>query len=187
MSVPPLPRLKAKKGCTTRLRRGHPWLFSNEVEMTPEAKALPPGGLVAVCDAGDQYLGTGSFNPHSLIAVRMLTRETETGFDRRVLDRRLAEALALRDRLFDRPYYRLVHAEADGLPGLIVDRYGDVVVLQPNTAGMDRLLPDLLESLTALLAPRALVVRHDTRSRLLEGLEESPGSVEGTLEGVVEI
>lgn len=181
------PALRLAKGRSKRLRAGHPWVFSNEVEMTPEAKALPPGSLVTLIDAGDEKLGIATFNPHSLIAARVLTRRAAESIGADFLAARLRSALALRDALFDAPYYRLIHSEADGLPGLIVDRYGDVLAVQTNTAGMERLLPELAEAFAAVLAPRAVVLINDSPVRKLEGLELDHRILSGTLDGPVEL
>ncbi len=158
-------------GRARRLRAGHPWVYANEVAMTPAARALPPGGLVRLEDAGGEPLGTAAFNPHTLIAARLLAADPEAVVDAAFLAERIARAAAWRDRLFARPFYRLVHAEADGLPGLVIDRYGDVLACQTNTAGMERLLPDLLDALARSLAPRAVVLCNDSPVRALEGLE----------------
>lgn len=112
------------------------------------------------------------FNPNSLIAARRLDPDPQAEIDTAWLGRRIAAAARLRARLADPRYHRLVHAEADGLPGLVVDRYGEVAVLQANTAGMDRLTPTILAALTAALPVRAVVARNDTRSRSLEGLAQ---------------
>lgn len=187
MKPPDLPVVHVQKGRSGRLRRGHPWLYSNEVAMTAEVRALPPGGLVAIEDAGGERLGIGTFNPHSLIAVRLLARNPETAVDADFLASRLAKALALREALFDAPYYRLVHSEADGLPGLVVDRYGDVLSVQANTAGMDRLLSHILEALDAVIAPQAVVLRNESPVRALESLELEHRVVKGAVDGPVEI
>jgi len=169
-----------------RLRAGHPWGYSNELRLDAGAKALPPGSLVRLVTAGGEPLGIGFFNPHTLIAVRRLT-DGEGAIDSAFLRHRLANALALRDRLFGKPYYRLVHAEADGLPGLVVDRYGDVVVVQLNCAGMDRLAEPLLAALMDLLKPRAVLWRNDSPARTLEGLDTYVRWAHGTADGVTEL
>jgi len=153
-----------------RAESGHPWIYSNEVRIDAVAKALPPGTLVTVRRADDTALGVAMFNPHSLIAARLLDRDAGRAIGRRFLARRLERALRLRDRLFELPYYRLAHAEADGLPGLVVDRFADVLVAQFNAAGMARFEPLVLEVLDALLAPEAIVLRNDGPARVLEGL-----------------
>ncbi len=181
------PVLTIQPGRSRRLRAGHPWLFSNEIVMDAAAKALPPGGLVTVMDAGGEKLGVATFNPHSLIAVRLLSRDWAHSVDAAFLAERLRRAVALRDTLIGRPYYRLIHAEADGLPGLIVDRYGDILTLQANTAGMELLQPLLLEALAEVLTPTGIVLKNDSPVRKLEGLELYERVARGTLAGPVEL
>ncbi|MCC6913066.1 MAG: class I SAM-dependent rRNA methyltransferase [Rhodospirillaceae bacterium] len=181
------PRLILQPRAQRRLQSGYPWVFSNEVKMDPETKALPPGSLVTVADAGGTLLATAQFNPHTLISARVLAHAPDVAIDAAFIEGKLKTALAMRDRLFARPFYRLVHAEADGLPGLIIDRFGDVFVLQPNTAGMDMLLPLIVDALVRLTAPRAVVVRADTPARGLEGLEQDVRIVHGSLEGDVPV
>src|SRR3954451_6573614 len=133
--------------------------------MDAAAKALPPGTLVTLRRADEHPLGVAMFNPHMLFAARILDRDAARPIGRRFFVRRLERALRLRERLYDRPYYRLVHAEADGLPGLVVDRFGEVLVVQANTAGMDRLLSVITEALRSLLSPDAIVLRNDSPAR----------------------
>lgn len=181
------PIIRFAKGRSRRFRAGHPWVFSNEIEMSPELKALPAGTLVTLMDAGDEKLGVASFNPHSLICARVLSRQWTDSIDAGFIAVRLRAALALRDTLFPTPHYRLIHSEADNLPGLIVDRYGDVVVLQVNTAGMEALIPVVLEALTEVLAPRAVVLKNDSPVRGLEGLPLEHKLAVGNLDGPVEL
>src|SRR5580704_690175 len=150
-----------------RAEGGHPWIYSNEVQMDAAAKAVPPGSLVTLKRADGRPLGVAMFNPHTLLAARLLDRDTARPIGRRFFRRALERALKLRERLYAAPYYRLVHAEADGLPGLVVNRFGSVLVVQANTAGIDQLQPLLIEALTALLAPGAIVLRNDSPARLL--------------------
>src|SRR5580698_9131682 len=103
-----------------RAEGGHPWIYSNEVEMDAAAKAIAPGSLVTLKRADGRALGVAMFNPHTLLAARLLDRDTVRPIGRRFIARRLDRALKLRERLYERPYYRLIHAEADGLPGLVV-------------------------------------------------------------------
>ncbi|WP_028793606.1 class I SAM-dependent rRNA methyltransferase [Thalassobaculum salexigens] len=175
------PTIRLNKGGGARLLRGHPWGFSNEIVMTAEAKALPPGSVVTVETPGGDAVGSAHMNPHSLIALRMLDRDPTVAIDAGWIAGRLATALAWRERMFDTPYYRVVHAEADGLPGLIVDRYGDVVVIQANSAGMDRMVPMVAEAVRQVLSPAAVVLRNDSSVRKLEGLGEEVRLVEGTV------
>jgi len=153
--------------------------------MDVAAKALPPGTLVTMRRADDTPLGVAMFNPHSLVAARLLDRDANRAIGRRFFARRLERALRLRDRLFELPYYRLVHAEADGLPGLVVDRFAGVLVVQFNAAGIARCEPLVLETLDALLAPEAIVLRNDGPARVLEGLMPEARVAKGTIGGPV--
>jgi 23S rRNA (cytosine1962-C5)-methyltransferase len=166
------PTLRLNPGQGRRLRAGAPWVFSNEIAMKPEYRELPPGGLVRIEGDDGTRFGTFMFNPRSLIAARLLDHDpaAEIGVD--WLRARLSEAIALRQRVCDTPFHRLVHAEADRLPGLVVDRHDDVAVLQANTAGMDRLTPLIVEALIGLLPLRAVVARNDSAARRQEGLAD---------------
>ncbi len=175
------PRVFLTAGGDRRIGRGHLWAFSNEIRMDAEAKALPPGSIVALHRVDGKPVGVGTFNPHTLIAFRLLASDSRTAIDRAFLERRLNRALALRAALFEGAFYRLVHAEADGLPGLVVDRFADSLVVQANTAGMDRLLDDLTAALDTVLAPARIVARNDTAARSLEGLEMGVSALKGDL------
>ncbi len=164
------PTVHLMPGGHRRALAGHPWLYSNEIRMDAAAKALAPGTLVRLVAEHGEAIGAAFFNPHTLIAARLISRAPEAWIDPRFLAERLRRALSLRDRIVPAPFYRLVHAEADGLPGLIVDRYGDALVLQANSAGMDRLVPLLLEALEMVLAPEAVLLRNDSAARAQEGL-----------------
>jgi len=166
-----------------RAEGGHPWIYSNEVRMDDGAKALSLGALVNLRRADGSALGVGMFNPHSLLAARLLDRDCGRAIDRRFLARRIERALRLRERLFETPYYRLVHAEADGLPGLVVDRFDGVLAVQANAAGMARLEPLILDALDSLLTPAAIVLRNDSPARTLEGLPREARVAKGTLTG----
>ena len=170
-----------------RVEAGHPWVYSNEVQMDAAAKALAPGSLATLKRADGRSLGVAMFNPHTLLAGRVLDRDTAQPIGQRFLRRRLERALRLRQRLYREPYYRLVHAEADGLPGLVVDRFGDVLVVQSNTAGMERLEEPLLQALTALLSPAVVVLRNDSPARALEGLPQEVRVAIGQVDGPVTV
>ena len=181
------PTLKLKPKAGSRVRGGHPWVFSNELAMEGPARTLPPGSLVGIStDLGEQ-LGTFLYNRHPLIAARRLSRDPalqlDGGFFRGVLER----ALAIREALVGRPFYRLVHAEADGLPGTVIDRFGDHLVLQVNVAGIEAHLDLLLGALDELLAPKVILLRNDSAARQLEGIEAYSRTAKGKLEGPVEI
>jgi 23S rRNA (cytosine1962-C5)-methyltransferase len=168
-----------------RAESGHPWIYSNEIVMDAAAKALPPGTLVTLRRADERPFGVATFNPHTLIAARLLDRDAGRAINRRFFARRLERALRLRDHLYGAPYYRLVHAEADGLPGLVVDRFGGVLVVQANTAGMDVLLPIIVEALQGLLSADAIVLRNDSPARTLEGLPLETRVAAGGVDGPV--
>ncbi len=171
------PRIFLQPGRDKRVVHGHPWVYSNEIRMDPDTKALSAGSVATLHRVDGKALGIGTFNPHALIAFRLFDRDSSIQLDDGFFLRRLKRALKLRETLFAKPFYRLVHAEADGLPGMIADRFGDAVVLQINTAGMEVLTPMLLAALEDLLSPAAILFRNDIRARALEGLEsESTGS-----------
>ena len=154
------------------MRAGSPWVFANEIALKPEYRQMSPGGLVSIEGDDGTRFGTFMFNPRSLIAARLLDRDPTAEIDVDWIRLRLRDAIKLRERVCDTPFHRLVHAEADRLPGLVIDRYDDIAVLQANTAGMDRLTPLIVEALASLLPLRAIVARNDSAARRQEGLEE---------------
>jgi|SRR5215471_3466546 len=164
----PIIRLRPREG--RRVKSGAPWAFSNEIVMDAEAKSLASGSLVELKADDGAALGAGYFNSKSLIAVRLLAA-SETDIDRAFLAGRIRRALGLREAFFERPFYRLVHAEGDLLPGLVIDRFGDACVVQITTAGMERLIDDVLAALDETVAPALVILRNDMPSRALEGLE----------------
>ena len=184
-AVRPVVRLKPR--AQKRLVAGYPWVYSNEVEMDAAARSLPLGSVVRLESSDREGLGTAFFNKLPLIAARVLSRDPDIEIDEAFLADRLERALALRERLVAAPYYRLVHAEADGLPGLIVDRFDSALVLQLNTAGMERLRAPLLAALERLLAPGTIALRNDSQARRLEGLESEVHVLKGTLSAPIEV
>src|SRR4051794_2322268 len=165
------PQVRLAAGGHRRAETGHPWIFSNEVAMDAAAKALSPGILVTLRRADERPLGVAMFNPHTLLAARLLDRGAARPIGRRFFVRPLDRALRLRERLYDKPFSRLIHAEADGLPGLVIARFGEVLTVQANAAGMDRLEPMILDALQSVVRPAAVVLRNDSPARGLEGLE----------------
>jgi 23S rRNA (cytosine1962-C5)-methyltransferase len=163
----PTIRVKPREG--RRARAGAPWLFSNEIEMP--AKTLAPGAVVNVIGDDGRVFGTGTFNPKSLIAVRLLDPAADVAIDAEFLAAKLKRALSLREALYRAPFYRLVNAEGDGMPGLAIDRFADVLVVQISTAGMEALLEPLRTALGETLGPAQIVLRADAPARALEGLE----------------
>src|ERR1700722_8564447 len=161
-----LPPLQLKRGEDRRLRAGHLWIFSNEVdnEATP-LRALAPGAMVRVLSEREQFLGYAYVNPHALICARILSRSAVQPPDRSLLVHRLRVALALRERLYTAPYYRWVFGESDALPGLVLDRYGETVVGQIATAGMEALRPQIEAAVLEVLDLQALVWKNDGAAR----------------------
>ena len=171
-----------KKGEDRRLRVGHLWVFSNEVDVKRSPlTAFAPGQPVQVADAGGRVLGCGYVNPASLIAVRLVSRKADEELGADLLRRRLADALALRQRMFDRPFYRLCHGEGDFLPGLVADRHGDHLACQITTAGMEAQTETLMNLLDELLHPASILLANDVASRTLEGLERFQKAALGTV------
>ena len=166
-----LPILRLKRGEDRRLRAGHLWVFSNEVDIaaTP-LTGFAPGAHARVHDYRDQFLGYAYVNPHALICARILSRSPVHPPDRSLLVHRLKVALALRERHYAAPYYRLVFGEGDGLPGLVLDRYGEVLVGQIATAGIEALRGEVEAAVEKVLAPQALIWKNDGGARDLEQL-----------------
>jgi 23S rRNA (cytosine1962-C5)-methyltransferase len=180
--------LYLKKNEERRLRAGHLWVFSNEVDVTRSPlTALEPGQPVVVREAGGRAVGAGYVNPRSLICARLVSRDPQTFLDRALLEQRLRRGLALRDALFDTPFYRLVYGEGDGLPGLIVDRFGEVLVAQVTTAGMEAVVDEVVAALGAVMRPRGILLRNDTGGRALEGLDRHVRVAAGDVPEEVEI
>lgn len=167
------PQLRLNKNSDRRLRAGHCWVYSNEVDTkaTP-LKDLEPGQAVDIVSHQDKWLGSGYVNPNSLICARLVSRDREHSLTGSLLVHRLKIALAMRERLYAKPYYRLLFGEADGLPGLVVDRYGDLVVAQITTAGMEQMKAEVVAAIEKVLKPTGIVLRNDSSIRALEGLDQ---------------
>ena len=165
--------LRLKKNEDKRLRTGHNWVFSNEVDTaaTP-LKGLEPGAPVRIENHRGKPMGTGYANPNALICARLASRDPDYPYGPSLLVHRLKVALSLRERLFPHPFYRLAHGDSDGLPGLVVDRYGDAVVAQMATAGMERMKEAIAAALDKVLKPKVIVFRNDGAFRRLEHLDE---------------
>jgi 23S rRNA (cytosine1962-C5)-methyltransferase len=180
--------LRLKKDQERRLLAGHSWVYSNEVDTdaTP-LKAFEPGQTVEILGQSGRWLGWGYVNPHSLICARLVSRDRGRPPSTAVWVRRIRTALELRERLYAQPFYRLVFGESDGLPGLIVDRYGDLLCVQITTAGMERAQAEILTALEQVLRPRTIVLRNDIASRGLEGLAQGVETVLGEAPETLEL
>lgn len=175
-------RLRLKKNADRRLKAGHLWLYSNEIDIgeTP-LKGIEPGAQAVIEAANGKSMGVAYVNPNSLICARVVSRDANVRLDRSLLVHRFKQALALRTQLFSKPFYRLVHGEGDLLPGLIVDRFDDVLVVQLNTLGMERLGEEVIAALEKVLSPRAIVFKNDSSGRRQEQLERQVEVVHGEL------
>jgi len=166
-----LPRLQLKKGEDKRLRAGHLWVYSNEVDIgTTPLKRFAPGECVTLESHQGKPLASAYVNPNSLICARVYSRQSEQMLDQALITQRLQRALAWRTRCYDKPYYRLCYGESDFLPGLVIDRYGDYCVVQMTTAGMEQCKQPVKNALQELLAPTGILLRNDSSARELEGL-----------------
>ena len=169
-----LPLLRLKKGEDRRIRYGHPWIFSNEIDnkATP-LKSFTAGQQVMVQAADSTILGEAYINPHSLICARIFSTNANARLDAAYFEQALRRALETRSKLFSVPFYRLIFSEADQLPGLVVDRYDDVIVLQINTAGMEQHKDTIVEAVrTVLPDTKTIIFRNDSGIRKQEGLEQ---------------
>ncbi len=174
----PIVRLKPKAEARA-IRHGFPWVYADELVTDRRTQALVPGTLAVLEDGERRAMGLVTVNPKSKIIARMLDRDPEAVVDESWFRERLARALALRERLFDAPFYRLVHAEADGLPGVVIDRFGAVAVVQPNAAWAEAHLPALVAALVAVTGVATVVKNGQGRARGLEGLAEEMAVVHG--------
>ena len=182
------PVLRLKHGEDRRLASGHLWVFSNEIdtEATP-LTAFAPGALAELRSHRDAFIGFVCVNPHALICARILSRDAAQAVDAALLERRLIAALALRERLSVAPYYRWVFGESDQLPGLVLDRYGDLIVGQIATAGMEALKAQVETAVRKVVNPRGLYWKNDSSSRDLEQLPRVAEVAFGEVPAEVEV
>lgn len=167
-----LATLKLKPHEDRRLHEGHLWIYSNEVDVvaTP-LKDFTAGDQVRVEDSKGKFLGIATVTPNALICGRLLSRDEKYPLNKSLLVHRLQIALALREMLYDQPYYRLVYGDSDFLPGLVIDRFGDICVVQIASAGMERVKSEIVEALQQVLAPTGILFKNDGKMREVEGLE----------------
>ncbi len=177
------PALYLRRGEDMRLRAGHLWVFANEVDVKRSPLSdFEPGQICVIADSRGKPVGVGYVNPHSLICARLVNRGIRHPLDASLLVHRIKVALSLRQRLYSEPYYRLLFGESDGVPGLVVDRFDDVLVAQASTAGMEHLKAEIEQALSKVLKPRTLVWKNDTGVRELEGLARETAIGFGTLQ-----
>lgn len=185
-AILPTVRLRPKAEARA-IRHGFPWVYADELVTDRRTMALPPGALAQLEDAERRVLGLVTVNPRSKIIARMLDRDAGAVIGTDWFAARLVRALALRERLYDAPFYRLVHAEADGLPGIIIDRFGDLAVIQPNAAWAEAHLPDLIAALEQVTGVTRIVKNGSGRARGLEGLPEETALVKGAVQGPLDV
>ena len=183
-----LPELRLKRGEDRRLSAGHLWVFSNEVDTarTP-LPGFEPGAMCRVVSDRDKFLGYAYVNPHSLICARILSRDPQHPPGKSLIVHRLQVAQSLRRALYERPFYRLVYGESDALPGLVLDRFGDVVVGQIATAGMEAARDDIEAAVREAITPSAMMWKNDAGARDLEGLPHYVSTAFGELPQFVEV
>ncbi len=177
-----------KKGQERRINQGHLWVYSNEIDTQKTSlKNFTAGEQVVILSSQGKPLGVAYINPHSLICARIISRKTSVLLDRSLFVHRIKIALSLRERLFAKPFYRLIFGESDLLPGVVVDRFNDTLVVQISTAGMEQQRQSLIEALEKVLKPSVILLRNDVKMRQLEGLELYSEVVLGNLSGLTEI
>ncbi|WP_372573116.1 RSP_2647 family RNA methyltransferase [Ruegeria jejuensis] len=175
------PRVRLKPKANARaIRHGFPWVYANELVTDRRTKKLAPGTLAVLEDEGRAPLGLVSVNPASKIICRMLDAAPDAVLDQNWFEARLTRALALRECVFDAPFYRLVHAEADGFPGVIIDRFGETCVIQPNAAWAEAHLDLLTEALVCVTGVQTVLKNGSGRTRVLEGLDDASSVLRGT-------
>jgi 23S rRNA (cytosine1962-C5)-methyltransferase len=175
----PVVRLMPKANARA-IRHGFPWVYANELVTDRRTKALAPGALAVLQDELRQPLGLVSVNPNSKIIARVLDTDPDAQLDHTWFVAKIVRALKLREQLFDAPFYRLIHAEADGLPGVVIDRFGDTCVIQPNAAWADTHLPMLAAALAEVTGISNILKNAAGRTRALEGLDDESGVVIGS-------
>ncbi|BAW80696.1 SAM-dependent methyltransferase [Candidatus Nitrosoglobus terrae] len=180
--------LYLKKGEERRLQAGHLWVFSNEVDThrTPITN-FSAGTPVTITTHNDKVIGTGYVNPHSLICARLVSRNLDHPFGFSLLIQRLKFALSFRSSLFLNPYYRLIFGESDGLPGLTIDRYGNILIAQITTAGMERIKETIIAALNSVLPGSAIILRNDSSFRRQEGLESYVEVAQGQIQETIRL
>ena len=188
MAPPPAAELFLRRGADRRLRGGHLWVYSNEVDTARNPLgSFTAGDLVVVRDASGGILGSAYMEPQALICGRVYAPGEALNFDRELIERRLATALAGRQAAFEKPFYRLVYGDSDTLPGVVIDRFGDYLVVQCNNAAVERYREQLVAALVALLQPAGILLRGDSRLRREQGLAADAEVVHGELPEQVEL
>mgnify|MGYP001168464744 CR=1 FL=1 len=178
----PVVRMRPKTEARA-IRHGFPWVYADELVMDRRTRGLTAGTLAVLEDSERRPLGLVTVNPNSKIIARMLDRDPQAEIDTGWLAARLQRALDLRARIYDAPFYRLVHAEADGLPGVVIDRFGDAAVIQPNAAWAEAHIEALAAALVSVTGVKTIIKNGTGRARTLEGLAEEMVVLQGKIDG----
>lgn len=173
------PVIKLLPGRHKRVGLGHPWIYSNEIDNDADSKKIKAGSIVTVKTNFGEVIGVAYYHPNTLIAARMLDKVGDTLIDEDFIIGRIERAFHLREKLFDQPYYRLVHSEADGLPGVVIDRYGDAFVVQLNTQGAYKLKTELVVALKKSCGAKTIITRTGSLGQEQEGLPDETDVVLG--------
>jgi len=179
-------QLYLQRGKEAAIREGFPWVYRGDMTESSALLTAEPGSLVEIRTHKGEWVALGYYNPHSQIAARVLSMKSEV-IDTAFFMARIKRALEKREALLGAPYYRLIHSESDGLPGLLVDRFGDILVCQVGAAGMEKLQAFWVQALEELVKPQSILLRNDVEVRAHEGLPLEVKLLKGTLPGQVEI
>ncbi|MCK5887615.1 MAG: class I SAM-dependent rRNA methyltransferase, partial [Alcanivorax sp.] len=174
--------IRLRKNEERRLKAGHLWVYANEIDTRHTSlRDLPAGVACVVEDSRGKPLGRALLSPHSLIAARLYSRDVKQELSRSFFKKRIEQALALRETLFEEPSYRLIFGEGDGLPGLVVDRFGDVLVVQTGSGAMEAHLDTIVSALDAVLSPTHIIAKNEAAAREIEGMERYTKALKGDL------
>lgn len=183
-----LPTIRLRpKSKPQAIRHGFPWVFADELVTDRRTRAIAAGSFAILEDAERNALGIVTVNADSRIIARMMDLDTQAQIDRDWIATRLTRAHQMRERLFDQPFYRLIHAEADGLPGVIIDRFGDAAVIQPNAAWAERMVGDIADALRQVTGVITVILNGQGRARGLEGLPERMETLSGSIDAPVQV
>jgi 23S rRNA (cytosine1962-C5)-methyltransferase len=182
------PMLYLNKGAEKRIRSGHHWVYNNEIDTEKSPlKSFEPGSMANVVDVRGKSLGSFMVNPHALICARLVSRKPDRDITSSFIKNRLKQALALREMCFSEPCYRWVYGDSDGLSGLVVDRFNDVLTVQVSTAGMEAHLETIVAHLKRLVQPKGILLKNDGKMRTVEGLDTYVKVVDGDVPDNVEL
>jgi len=175
--------LYLKKQSDRRLKQGHQWIFSNEIDVQRSPLKMFNAGQQGVVENADgRFVAYACMSPNNLICARVVSRDKQHPLDKSLLVHRINIALSLRQRCFDQPYYRLVYGDSDFLPGLVIDRFGDICVVQISNAAMDAMLEDILAALIKVIKPSGVLLKNDSVARADEGLEQDIRVIHGDVD-----